>query len=119
MWYLSNTFKIDGFDCDATLLAKLYQHMNTLGQKIANHPIGSLSCQGINWANLEKWCYNVWDRKCFSIDVEEVNDDEDDGVIDAAMKIAKTSRGLPWTDCKAMLTLLRRVAGHADAEWLL
>ncbi|KAK3710459.1 hypothetical protein LTR37_010302 [Vermiconidia calcicola] len=116
-WYLSNEFEFDIIDCDRTLFVKFHTYLDTLGLRTDSRTMLSLRCKGVDWSNLVKWCHGICDNDDGYIHWLTIENPLTE-VLDAAMKIAKKSRGLPWTDCEAMLTSLRRVAGRADERWL-
>ena len=113
IWFLQNEFSITITNCDDTLLKAFDTFIGDFdddGEVSLELQLGG----GKNWANLMKWCENVY---LWNSDFWEVDDDMNkyESVVAAAHDIANNV--VYWKQCEHALGDLKIVVQALDKGW--
>ena len=117
IWYKSNEFTINVFDCDATVLNAWTARCCNVGQREYDSSI-SLAAVG-HWQNIvHTCCYAVWngDKSRKLTKVDGMSDYEQ--TVCSAHAIVERNKGKSWKRCLEELKNLRGDVTMKNRKWL-
>ncbi|KAI5358248.1 hypothetical protein Slin15195_G065750 [Septoria linicola] len=103
MWYISNHFTIDVFDCEITRLLSFTKRTAAMrGNAVCNLTVNVI--EGGDWDGLRGWCYAFHeDQGCNAIEKSDDKLDDFTAAVVAVTAIAQEHCGLPWFTCEEAL----------------